>query len=229
VVSLVLGLPGDSEEGFARTLDELLGWARAGDVGAVLVSLLQGYRGSRLWTRRDEIGLRFREPGIPYLLESPSWPAPALARAKALLVRRMASSPARLKAAEAIVLMEERGGLDPWLSARRVRALLAAWPEGESIGGWTFERAGLLRDTGQAYALRFRWRGGGEARVLLERRVPGARRGQRDTRLFGVSARAIPTGEAPPADGLAGLEAIVRDMILEAEARLALARANAGR
>lgn len=224
VVSLMLGLPGDTEAGFARTLDALLERARAGEVGAVLVSLLQGYRGSRLWARREALGLRFKEPGIPYLLEGPSWPAAALARAKALLVRRMAAEPALLKAAEAIVLMEGGGGLDPWLAPRRARALLARWPRGEAREGWAFERLGLLRDTGHALALRFRWFEGGEARVLLVRRAPGGRRGPGETRLYALAARPLPGCRAPRA-ALARLEALVRDVILEAEERLARSRA----
>lgn len=223
VVSLVLGLPGDTEEGFARTLDTLLDRARAGVVGAVLVSLLQGYRGSALWARREALGLRFRERGIPYLLEGPSWPAPALARSKALLVRRMAAEPGLLKAAEAIVLMESEGGLDPWLSPRRARALLARWPAGEAREGWALARLGLLRDTGRALSLRFAWRDGGEARVLLERRPAGGRRGPGDTRLYALSARPLP-GCPAHREALARLLALARDVILEAEERLARAR-----
>lgn len=222
VVSLVLGLPGDSEAAFFETLDRLWRWTEGPSpvVGTVLVSLLQVYRGSSLWARRQELGLRFQERGIPYLLSSPSWPAEALSRVKADLRRRMAQTPERLKAAEAIVLMEREGGLDPWLTRRRLRALLG-WAPGELRGDWRLEAMGLQRDTGRAAALRFCWRGGGRARALLVRRGAGLRRpGQ--SRLFELELRALP-GEPVPASVIATLGVELLELLLEGEERLARA------
>lgn len=174
VVSIVLGLPGDTPAGFRRTLETLLPWTEphGGDApiaSAVLVSLLQVYRGSKLWQRRRELGLRFEERGIPYLVAGPGFPADALAAEKANLVRLMARDPERLKAAEAIVLMEAHGGRDPWLTRGRVEALLFPWRPGTSRWGWTFERAGIERDTGLGVLLRFRREGGGRIRFRLTR------------------------------------------------------------
>ncbi len=171
VASIVLGLPGDDEASFLQTLDTLLSWTEPTEgvctVEAVLVSLLQVYRGSKLWQRREQLGLVSCDRGIPYLIESPSWPRDALARCKAEIVRRMAREPARLKAAEALVLMRQEGGLPVWLSPRVLGIVLRDWPEGREHEGWTLERVGLMRDTGQGALLRFRWSEGGRVRVRL--------------------------------------------------------------
>jgi radical SAM superfamily enzyme YgiQ (UPF0313 family) len=171
VASIVLGLPGDDERTFLETLDTLLSWTEPREgvrtVEAVLVSLLQVYRGSKLWQRREQLGLVSCERGIPYLIESPSWSRDALARCKAEIIRRIARDPVRLKAAEALVLMREEGGLPVWLSPRVLGIVLRDWPEGREHDGWTLERVGLMRDTGQGALLRFRWSGGGRVRVRL--------------------------------------------------------------
>lgn len=225
VVSVVLGLPGDDEESFFHTtLAPLLEWTRApGDgppvVGTVLVSLLQVYPGSTLWSRRDELGLRFNEPGIPYLIESPDWPRDALARAKRRLVDLMAEHPDTLKAAEAIVLMDALREVDPWLSRRRVAGLLRSWPRGVTREGWTLERMGLMRDTGAGFSLRFAWHAGGEARVVLRRRR-SSRRGSAETRLYSLSLRRLP-GCTAPAGPCSWLEREVRRVLLEGEERAA--------
>ena len=172
VVSIVLGLPEDDEAGFCETLDTLMKWTEPGSdgvptVGTVLVSLLQVYGGSKLWHRRAELGLCFQQRGIPYLLESPSWPAASLARCKSRIAHRIRHAPDRLKAAEALVLMREQGGVSPWLSHRVLGIVLRDWPQGVEHRGWRLERVGWMRDTGQGALLRFRWRDGGEARVRL--------------------------------------------------------------
>jgi hypothetical protein len=199
VASIVLGLPGDTEEGFNTTLGTLLDWTRPLPdgppiIGTVLVSLLQVYRGSSLWRRREELGLRFAERGIPYLLSSPGFPPDALARCKADLVRRMRHQRQNLKAAEAIVLMEAEGGIDPWLRRRRVEALLAPWRLGGTLEGWTLERIGVIRDTGEGVLLRFRWKDGDTARIRVVRRNGVACQG---TRHYAVELR------PPGADALA--------------------------
>jgi radical SAM superfamily enzyme YgiQ (UPF0313 family) len=177
VASIVLGLPGDDERTFLETLDTLLSWTepreRGRTVEAVLVSLLQVYRGSKLWQRREQLGLVSCEHGIPYLIESPSWSRDALAHCKAEIIRRIARDPERLKAAEALVLMREEGGLPVWLSPRVLGIVLRDWPEGREHEGWTLERVGLMRDTGQGALLRFRWAGGGRVRVRLLVNIAG--------------------------------------------------------
>ncbi len=193
VVSIVLGLPNDDEHGFLETLDTLLSWTAPNEagvrpVGTVLVSLLQVYRGSKLWQRREELGLRFCTTGIPYLIESPSWPAPSLARCKAEIIRRIALDPERLKAAEALVLMD---GVRPlWLSRRILGIVLRDWPEGREHEGWTLERIGFMRDTGQGALLRFRRRDGGSVRVRLTL-DEAAVRAQRPGR-FRIGVHALP-------------------------------------
>lgn len=199
VASIVLGLPGDTEQGFLGTLETLLDWTVPLEdgvpiVGTVLVSLLQVYRGSSLWRRREELGLRFAGRGIPYLLEHPTFPPDALARCKSELVRRMRRQRDVLKAAEAIVLMEAEGGIDPWFRRRRVEALLAPWRLGRKVEGWTLERIGVIRDTGEGVLLRFRWENGGGARVRLARRDGAGRRG---TRHYAIELRPGSAGDAP--------------------------------
>lgn len=227
VASIVLGLPGDDEESFRETLETLLERTRPRSpgtqptIGAVLVSLLQVYRGSGLWARREELGLRFKEPGIPYLLESPSWPREALARTKRYLVRLMSENRENLKAAEAIVLMEALREVDPWLSKVRIGRLLEDWPLGTTHEGWTLTRMGLMRDTGDGFSLRFRWRESGEARVLLRRRGAGVRV-EEESRLFSLDVRGLPGCEAPAGD-IRSLGRQVREMLLAGEAAAAAA------
>jgi radical SAM superfamily enzyme YgiQ (UPF0313 family) len=228
VASIVLGLPGDSEQGFARTLETLLAWTRPGEdgvaaVGAVLVSLLQVYRGSTLWSRRGELGLRTAKRGIPYLLESPELPRESLARCKALLVRRMAEMPEALKAAEAVVLMRSEGGLDPWLAPDRVERLVRPWSVGSTHDGWTLEKVGVLRDTGGAASVRFRWQAGGGARVLLRRAEPGAR-DKVATEHYGLSV--VPVGAPPPAGARRRLLRLVHAAVSRNERLVAAARAR---
>jgi radical SAM superfamily enzyme YgiQ (UPF0313 family) len=229
VASIVLGLPGDTEHGFLHTLETLLSWTEPepggpAAIGCVLVSLLQVYPGSDLWRRRSELGLRFAEHGIPYLLESPTFSADALARCKAALVRRMQQHKDALKAAEAIVLMQAEGGLDPWLRPRRVGALLQPLKVGATVDGWTLERIGLMRDTGEGLLLRFRWRDGGTVRVRIARRRHDWR-GRLATRLYSVESRPAES-PAPPGPERDKLELLVARLLSEGELRVARGRAR---
>jgi radical SAM superfamily enzyme YgiQ (UPF0313 family) len=201
VVSIVLGLPGDTEEGFRYTLETLLTWCEAKDgapaaAGTVLVSLLQVYRGSKLWHRRSELGLVFEQRGIPYLIEGGGWSQQALARAKSLLVEHMTQQPDRLKAAEGIALMPSRGGMDPWVSLAVVEKLIVPWQVGMTHDGWTLEKTGVMRDTGRGALLRFRWHQGGGVRVRVTRSNP--ERGSRlCTRYYDLTPVAL-LGPIPP-------------------------------
>ena len=232
VVSIVLGLPRDTEAGFMRTLDTLLGWTRdrAGAsprVGTVLVSLLQVYRGSGLWQQRERLGLRVQERGIPYLLESPAWSAKALARVKAHLVARMADDQRVLKAAEAIVLMESRGGVSPWHTTRRIADVLAGWPVGTDLDGWTLEKIGLQRDSGRGVLVRFRWQDGGGHRLRFERRERD-RPAQLLSRYYAIDTDALP-GPQPPREAVRALEEQVLEVLGEGEQALASRAAEARR
>lgn len=227
LASIVLGLPGDDVTGFVTTLETLLSWTEPHGseppaVGAVLVSLLQVYRGSGLWKRREELGLRFEPVGVPYLIEGGGFSERDLARAKAHLVRRMGEVPERLKAAEAIVLMEARGGLDPWLTTKRIQQLLAPWLPGSTLQGWTFVRAGILRDSGRSTLLRFRWEDGGSVRVRLSLHSPSGpgRPGRYDLSLEPIGR------PAPPAAACRKLEVMVRTLLDQGELRLTAATAR---
>ncbi len=204
VASIVLGLPHDTEEGFRRTLDTLLSWCEpvGSDppaVGAVLVSLLQVYRGSGLWERAGELGIRYSEKGIPYLIESPAWSREALARCKSLLIERMGEEPDRLKAAEAIALSSVYGGADPWLTRGRVGRLLSPWERGETREGWTLEKIGMMRDTGRGFLVRFAWKGGGGVRIRMRRRAAGDD-ARRSTRFYTLDASPTRGPMAPVED-----------------------------
>lgn len=227
VASIILGLPGDDAEGFIRTLEALLEWtepARPSEppaLQAVLVSLLQVYPGSKLWRRRGELGLAVAPRGIPYLMESPGFPRRDLAAAKAYLVRRMAQLPDKLKAAEAIVLMEAHGGLHPWLSRRELAALLDPWPLGEARRGWTLLRISSARDTGRAALLRFAWAGGRDARVRVTLRGEGAAP-PLHTHRYELAVE--PLGPPPPPDAACReLAALVREALVRGERRAAAA------
>ncbi|MBI5534401.1 MAG: B12-binding domain-containing radical SAM protein [Deltaproteobacteria bacterium] len=223
VVSIVLGLPGDTEEGFRHTLETLLSWCEPVEgkppaAGTVLVSLLQVYRGSKLWHRRKELGLRFEDRGIPYLIEGGGWTQQALARCKAFLVERMTANPDRLKAAEAIALMPARGGMDPWVSPEAVGKLIVPWQVGMTHDGWTLEKIGVMRDTGRGALLRFRWHQGGGVRVRVTRRNPD--RGSRIcTRHFDLSP--VPLhGPMPPRQAASRLMKLVYAAITRNETSL---------
>jgi radical SAM superfamily enzyme YgiQ (UPF0313 family) len=223
VASIVLGLPEDDEKSFLETLDQLMSWTEPGPdgvptVGTVLVSLLQVYRGSKLWERREALGLSFEQRGIPYLHESPTWPAASLARCKAELVRRIRKDPERLKAAEALAMMQQRGGVPPWLSRRVLGIVLREWPEGVTHDGWLLERIGWMRDTGQGALVRFGWKDGGRARVRItldERAVRESRPGR-----YRVGVHPLPGPEMPEAS-LARLGKLVEAVVRGGEHRAA--------
>lgn len=223
VASIVLGLPEDDEAGFLETLDQLMRWTEpAADgvpaVGTVLVSLLQIYRGSKLWHRRRELGLTFEERGIPYLHQAPSWPAASLARCKLELVRRIRENPERLKAAEALALMQSRGGVPIWLSQRVLSIVLRDWPEGVEHDGWRLDRVGWMRDTGQGALLRFVWKEGGRARARItldELSIRASRAGR-----YRVQLHPLPGLKAPPG-ALARLEKLVQAVVRGGEHRAA--------
>ena len=225
VVSIVLGLPGDTEGGFRDTLETLLGWTQPDDdgvraAGTVLVSLLQVYRGSKLWQRRQELGLRFVEHGIPYLLESPSWPIEALARAKAHLVRSIGEHPHALKAAEAIVLMESQGGLSPWFSRDRLMTLLRDWPPRATHEGWTFKSLGIVRDTGRVVMMRFSHEDGGAVRVRLQRSSHPLVAGRAGS-LYSIAPCETAAG-SPPEPAKRRLDRLLRAVLARGEQRLTL-------
>jgi hypothetical protein len=134
----------------------------------VLVSLLQVYPGSGLWHKREALGLSFQEHGVPYLLSGGTWTQAALARCKAYIVQQIHKQPERIKAAEAIVLLESQGGLSHWFSPGRLDLLLADWPIGKTFANWTYEGRGLQRDTAQAVILRFRHANETLARITLD-------------------------------------------------------------
>lgn len=221
VASIVLGLPGETEDDFLHTLETLLRWTRPEQgappaVGTVLVSLLQVYRGSSLWERRLELGLKFNERGIPYLKECPSWPAEALARAKAHVLRRMSELPDQLKAAEAIVFMDAAASPDPWLTRERVSALIRPWEPGQVRGGWTLERVGVARDNGQSVLLRFRWQDGGGMRIRLQRNH-GRPTSPVFTGRYELTAEPLRGGQWPPKDARIRLMRAVQATIARAE------------
>jgi radical SAM superfamily enzyme YgiQ (UPF0313 family) len=217
VVSIVLGLPGDNEAGFLRTLDTLLSWCDGARpaAGAVLVSLLQVYRGSGLWHRRESLGLEFEPRGIPYLLQGGGWTPQSLASARKGVLERMARRPGQLKAAEAIALLSSRGELPEWLSPALLQQLVAPWRLGEEHHGWTFEKTGVMRDTGQGGLLRFRWRDGGGVRLKVTRRAgPGPARFS--TEKFDLQPVAL-HGPVPPREAASWLMKVVYSAVLRNE------------
>lgn len=71
-LSVILGLPGDSPDGFRRTLDELaeLALREKGLVSGILVNLLVAPRTSVFRRRQKQLGIRVRSAGLPYVLET---------------------------------------------------------------------------------------------------------------------------------------------------------------
>jgi hypothetical protein len=81
---LILGLPGDDLAGFGRSLDFAERAVRhlgADRVGGVRVFWLVVTPGSELWERRDELGIRIRERGVPYALATRGFDEPERASA----------------------------------------------------------------------------------------------------------------------------------------------------
>ncbi|MBM4387223.1 MAG: radical SAM protein, partial [Deltaproteobacteria bacterium] len=73
VIGVILGLPGDTLDGFKQTMEYLAGLQENSDrplIGAVLVSLLQVFRGTGLYAKKRELGIKTAEKGIPYLIEN---------------------------------------------------------------------------------------------------------------------------------------------------------------
>lgn len=75
VVDVILGMPGDTVDGFKRTLD----FAASLDVN-VLCFRLMLYPGSDFHRRREELGLKMRPGLMPYVAETPTFKADELDR-----------------------------------------------------------------------------------------------------------------------------------------------------
>ena len=84
VVDVLLGLPGDDPEGFRRTIEYLT----AMDV-SIHLFLLMALPGSDYSVNRDRYGLRFNEGGVPFLLESDTFPPDELADCAGYFVTRV--------------------------------------------------------------------------------------------------------------------------------------------
>jgi radical SAM superfamily enzyme YgiQ (UPF0313 family) len=68
VVDIILGLPGDTPDGFRRTLD----FVESLDVN-VLAFRLMVYPGSEQYKRREELGLKVRDGLMPFVAETPTF------------------------------------------------------------------------------------------------------------------------------------------------------------
>lgn len=116
-LSIMLGMPGDTLEGFNATLDAVDALERRCRLRAVRVHWMLVAPGSSLWRRAERYGLDIAGEGIPYVLGSDSFPRDELIRAmEALRLHRRAelftwedAEPPRLLGAEAPALFEAGG------------------------------------------------------------------------------------------------------------------------
>ncbi len=81
VVSIILGIPGDTLAGFRETVGYCVDLADRVGVSAVRVFWMIVPPGTSLWTNRERHGIRTASPGVPYLVDSASFPAADLAEA----------------------------------------------------------------------------------------------------------------------------------------------------
>ncbi|HEY3358007.1 MAG TPA: cobalamin-dependent protein [Polyangia bacterium] len=81
MVSVILGIPGDDLAGFKATLDAVTALAEDGPrrrIAIIQVFWMLVAPGSAFDERRQELGVRTAAPGMPYLLDSRSFPQPDL-------------------------------------------------------------------------------------------------------------------------------------------------------
>ncbi|MBI5477777.1 MAG: cobalamin B12-binding domain-containing protein [Deltaproteobacteria bacterium] len=171
VVGVVLGLPGDTLDGFQRTMDylgELAAEPAGSPIGAVLVSLLQVFPGTTLWRRRAELGIRVPGRGIPYVLEVGTFPRIDLQRALSYLNKLRVCRPLFVKRPEGAYTLHDPRAPGP---ADDLRRLVAPRVPGAFRAGWMLRALTPLLDGDGVAVLTFgRHTGEAVVCVRLDRR-----------------------------------------------------------
>ena len=215
LVGVVLGLPGDTAEGFVATMEYLGRLSREQGtkplIGAVLVSLLQVFQGTRLYEERSRFGLNIRTRGIPYLTSSASFSFEDLQSCVRYLQRFRFRHPVVVKGPEGLSVLTGENGPD--LLRENVRNLLNPWEQGTERDGWRFEKALPISD-GEGFGVyAFRRMGSADAvEIRLDRRDTSKSCLSRST-FFNIHCRERVPGE----DAAARLRDIVLGLVRENE------------
>lgn len=198
VIGVVLGLPGDTLEGFKATMEFLGGLADSAQpspVGAVLVSLLQVFPGAGL-RACAETGLETKRKGIPYLLGHPGFPAADLRRAVAWLQSFRLRRYCPVKGPEGLSAILGPDAQE--MMSDGLRCLLLPLQEGMSVAGWRWVGTRAFRDGARVGEFSFQ-DGGGRLLQLevadLAKGGPGnlpARESELAAHLSGLLARNLP-------------------------------------
>jgi hypothetical protein len=209
VVGVVLGLPGDTLDGFRRTMDYLgeLSTEPAGSpIGAVLVSLLQVFPGTTLWRRREALGVKLPDRGIPYVRGVGTFPRADLQRALSYVNRLRVRYPLFVKRPEGAHTLLEPRAPGP---ADDLRRLLQPWAPGAFRAGWLLRALTPLLDGDGIAVLTFAQPAARAlVRVRLDRRT-AARAGFAQTERFNVYHQ----GEVPRSLLGPSLDALMREVV----------------
>lgn len=186
-VTIILGIPGDTLDGFIRTVDYLAALAENGRrrrVGRVHVFWMMIVPGSPLAARKAELGIKTASPGVPYLLECNSFPASDMVRALTYLTRHpardlfvwheadpslhLADAPGMAQYSDCDVVARPAANIQ--MGREQLLELLPqARPGGELVPGW------LLRDLAccEGWPVLMLERSGKRLEIQVRRRAEG--------------------------------------------------------
>jgi radical SAM superfamily enzyme YgiQ (UPF0313 family) len=142
VIGVILGLPGDTLEGFKNTMDFLARLHSSHGsrlIGAVLVSLLQVFPGTGLSRKKQKLRIRCKKTGIPYIIENYSFSKQDLYEAVRYIFRLRIQYPLPVKQVEGISSILKIKGIESLKD--EILMLLKPWKKGQRINGWLLKDA----------------------------------------------------------------------------------------